>query len=114
MKRMMPLAAAVLLVFSCQSGHDLKSGTDPVISDALAEVSIDSVRMYIDDLVSLHTRHTLSSQTDPERGLGAARGSAADGPKAPLQAARSHPQKGSITRLVKTEDAMTESFPFLN
>ena len=72
MKRMIPLAAVVLLAFSCQSGHDLKSGTDPVISDALAKVSIDSVRTYIDELVSFHTRHTLSTQTDPERGLGAA------------------------------------------
>ncbi len=72
MKRIIPLAAAVLLVLSCQSGHDLKSGTDPVISDALAKVSIDSVRTYIDDLVAFHTRHTLSTQTDPERGLGAA------------------------------------------
>ena len=72
MKRLIPLAAAVLLVFSCQSGPDRKSVADPVISDALAKVSIDSVRTYIDELVAFHTRHTLSTQTDPERGLGAA------------------------------------------
>ena len=75
MKRLIPLMtlmAAALLSFSCKPGQDPASGADPVISDALAQVSIDSVRTYIDELVSFHTRHTLSSQTDPERGLGAA------------------------------------------
>ena len=35
-------------------------------------VNIDSVKTYIDELVALHTRHTLSAQTDPEKGIGAA------------------------------------------
>lgn len=64
--------AATLLLFSCHSGPVMKQGADPVISDALAQVDIDSVRTYIDELVALHTRHTLSTQTDPDRGLGAA------------------------------------------
>lgn len=45
---------------------------DPAVAAALAQVDIDSVKVYIDDLVALHTRHTLSSQTDPEKGVGAA------------------------------------------
>ena len=73
MKRPSPvIAIALLLVLSCQSRNDAPTKADPVISDALAQVNIDSVRTYIDDLVSFHTRHTLSTQTDPERGLGAA------------------------------------------
>ena len=75
MKRLIPLPAAIaiaLLAFSCKPGQVARTDADPAISDALTLVSIDSVRTYIDDLVAFHTRHTLSTQTDPERGLGAA------------------------------------------
>ena len=73
MKRLFPvIAIALLLALSCQSRNDTSTKADPVISDALAQVNIDSVRTYIDDLVAFHTRHTLSTQTDPERGLGTA------------------------------------------
>ncbi len=82
-KRLIPLTAvlmaATVLVSACRAGLGSKAagpGTgfaaDPAISNALEQVSIDSVKTYIDDLVALHTRHTLSTQTDPERGLGAA------------------------------------------
>ena len=37
------------------------------------EVSPDSLRSYIKSLVALGTRNTLSTQTDPKRGIGAAR-----------------------------------------
>ena len=66
------LAVAALLAFCCTPGQNHDSNTDPVIVEALSQVNEDSVRTYIDDLVALHTRHTLSSQTDPEKGLGAA------------------------------------------
>lgn len=73
MKRLSPvIAIALLLALSCQSRNDASTKADPVIFDAIAQVNIDSVRTYIDDLVALHTRHTLSTQTDPARGLGAA------------------------------------------
>lgn len=45
---------------------------DPVITQTLAGVSADSIKVYIDELVSFHTRHNLSTQTDAKRGLGAA------------------------------------------
>ena len=63
-----------LLVFaSCTVGPSPASKAgDPLIADAVARISADSVRTYIEDLVAFHTRHTLSSQTDPERGIGAA------------------------------------------
>ncbi len=72
MKRLSPLFVTLILALSCQSGIESLHSTDPLICEALAQVNIDSVRTYIDDLVALHTRHTLSMQTDPERGLGAA------------------------------------------
>ncbi|KAL9631275.1 MAG: hypothetical protein Q9164_005985, partial [Protoblastenia rupestris] len=39
----------------------------------LSEISPTNIRLAIEKLVSFGTRHTLSSQTDPERGIGAAR-----------------------------------------
>ena len=63
------LWAVMFLIVSCQSKAVQR---DPQIAKAVADVSADSVRQYIDELVTLHTRHTLSSQTDPEQGLGAA------------------------------------------
>jgi len=73
MKRSLSLilvVAAVVLAVAC--GPKAPVLGDPEIAAAVAEVSIDSVRLYIDELVALQTRHTLSSQTDPEKGLGAA------------------------------------------
>lgn len=46
---------------------------DPVIEKMLTEVSPDSLRNHIDKLVSFGTRHTMSTVTDPKRGIGAAR-----------------------------------------
>jgi hypothetical protein len=46
---------------------------DPVIAEMVNEVSSDSLRSYINKLVSFGTRHTMSSVTDKNRGIGAAR-----------------------------------------
>jgi hypothetical protein len=46
---------------------------DPEIEQMVKEVSPDSLRSYINSLVSYGTRNTLSTQTDPKRGIGAAR-----------------------------------------
>ena len=46
---------------------------DPEIESMVKEVSADSMRSYIQALVNLGTRNTLSIQTDPKRGIGAAR-----------------------------------------
>lgn len=46
---------------------------DPVIEAMVKEVSRDSLHAYIKKLVSYGTRNTLSTQTDPNRGIGAAR-----------------------------------------
>ena len=66
----LPAVATLLLTLSCRSGEAVKG--NPEIAAAVAEVSADSVKVYIDELVAFGTRHTLSSQTDPARGLGAA------------------------------------------
>jgi len=46
---------------------------DPEIDAMLKEVSADSLRSYINTMVAFGTRNTLSTQTDPKRGIGAAR-----------------------------------------
>lgn len=46
---------------------------DPSIEKMVNEVSKDSLQSYIRQMVSFGTRNTLSTQTDPKRGIGAAR-----------------------------------------
>lgn len=46
---------------------------DAAIEAMVKEVSADSLKAYIDKLVSFGTRHTLSSPTDAKRGIGASR-----------------------------------------
>ncbi len=46
---------------------------DPAIEKMVKEVSADSLQSYIKSLVAFGTRSTLSIQTDPKKGIGAAR-----------------------------------------
>ncbi len=46
---------------------------DPEIEKMVKEVSSDSLKSYITQMVSYGTRNTLSTQADPKRGIGAAR-----------------------------------------
>ncbi|MGA0559585.1 M28 family metallopeptidase [Larkinella sp. VNQ87] len=63
---------ALLLVF--RSAHAQTTIVrDPQIAQLVGEVSADSLREHVTKLVSFGTRHTLSTTTDPKRGIGAAR-----------------------------------------
>ncbi|WP_128545829.1 M20/M25/M40 family metallo-hydrolase [Larkinella soli] len=68
---------ALLLTNCCLLSFALSAQTvvnrDPFITQMVGEVSGDSLRAHIEKLVSFGTRHTLSSTTDPRRGIGAAR-----------------------------------------
>ncbi|MBV8328737.1 M28 family metallopeptidase [Chryseobacterium sp.] len=46
---------------------------DPEITRYVSQVNADSLKGHINKLVSFGTRHTMSSTTDPKRGIGAAR-----------------------------------------
>ena len=46
---------------------------DPAIEQMVKEISPDSLKLYIETMVSFGTRNTLSTQTDKRRGIGAAR-----------------------------------------
>ena len=61
------------VIFSVASGAQSIIHRDPQIEKMVSEVSKDSLEAYIKKLVSFGTRNTLSTQTDPKRGIGAAR-----------------------------------------
>lgn len=46
---------------------------DPEIANMVTEVSADSLKSYIQSMVSFGTRHLLSNQSNPKTGIGAAR-----------------------------------------
>ena len=69
------LPAFLSLLFSCRpatSEASFVTKADPLIAEAVSQVSPDSIRTYIEELVAFHTRHTLSAQNDPRKGIGAA------------------------------------------
>src|SRR5436190_16104636 len=57
---------------SAQSDSGLGPPVSPEIRQMLHQISADNIKSIDDKLVSFGTRHTLSSQTDPNRGIGAA------------------------------------------
>lgn len=74
MKKKLMVAPLLLLILQDASAH-AQSAPAPVQS---AEVSQARMRADVERLVSFGTRHTLSSDTDPQRGIGAARRWTAD------------------------------------
>src|SRR5512133_3398307 len=70
------LAAAATMAFGTnQASGGQKHHGAPVSKDVrqmLSDVSSGNIEASIQKLVSFGTRHTLSSQTDPNRGIGAA------------------------------------------
>ncbi|MBX3244307.1 MAG: M28 family metallopeptidase [Acidobacteria bacterium] len=75
MKKIIGLCTLLLMSAVFASGQNAASPQrpDPAVEKMLKEVSPKSVEEYIRKLVSFGTRNTLSTQTDPKRGIGAAR-----------------------------------------
>lgn len=71
MYRILLFAATIL--FSLQSFSQKIIERDPEIFDMVNAISRDSLTDYIEHLVSFKTRHTLSTQENPNEGIGAAR-----------------------------------------
>ena len=61
-----------ILLFTVSDAQEIVNRHEP-ISKMVSQVSPDSLRSYINTLVSFGTRHTMSSVTDKNRGIGAAR-----------------------------------------
>ena len=62
----------VLLVTVKHSFAQVIIQRDPEIEQMVQQISRDSLKSYITSLVGFGTRNTLSTQTDPKRGIGAA------------------------------------------
>ena len=45
---------------------------DPVIAGMVTAISAEKLEQHVRTLAAFHTRHNLSSQTDPTKGIGAA------------------------------------------
>lgn len=69
MKRLL-ITLTILMSFSLKAQ---KTGNDPEVNILVNSVSSDSLKSHVEKLVSFGTRHTLSSTTDPAKGIGAAR-----------------------------------------
>jgi hypothetical protein len=71
MKKLVFVAA----ILFCQTAINAQTiiQRDPQIEKMVSEVSKDSLQSYIKKFVSFGTRNTLSTQTNPKRGIGAAR-----------------------------------------
>jgi hypothetical protein len=67
------LASLFLLVLFSFSQAQTIIQKDPQIEKMVKDVSADSLKSYITKLVNFGTRNTLSTQTNPQRGIGAAR-----------------------------------------
>lgn len=67
------LSFILLAVYSQHTQAQTTVYRDPEIAQMVKEVSPDSLKSYIYKMVSFGTRNTLSTQTDPNRGIGAAR-----------------------------------------
>lgn len=63
----------LLLVIFSKPNAQVTIIKDPLIEQMLKEVSRDSLEAYVKAMVSFGTRNTLSTQTNPKRGIGAAR-----------------------------------------
>jgi hypothetical protein len=69
--RLFLLSICILLFSGLQSQEIVNR--HPIIQNMVLEISADSLRSYINTMVSFGTRHTMSSTTDKKKGIGAAR-----------------------------------------
>src|SRR5690242_4651458 len=69
-----PLLLAAAFVITANSAAQAQSSTNSRLRSIIAPVSGAELKRTVETLVAFGTRHTLSSQTDPKRGIGAALG----------------------------------------
>ncbi len=70
---MKKILLALGLIYSCTAFSQTIIRRDAEIETMVKEISADSMKAYINKMVSFGTRNTLSTTKDPKRGIGAAR-----------------------------------------
>lgn len=73
MRLFFSVSLSCLSLFSLPLSAQTIVQRDPQIAELVAQVSADSLRAHVDGLVRFGTRHTLSTTSDPKKGIGAAR-----------------------------------------
>ena len=71
--RCFSFCVAIALINGARADAQVIVKRDPTIERLVSQVNSDTMLASIRSLVSFGTRHTLSSDTDPKRGIGAAR-----------------------------------------
>lgn len=67
------LISYFILLNITSEAQTISVNRNETIAEIVGNISKDSLESYISKMVSFGTRHTLSSQTNPKRGIGAAR-----------------------------------------
>ena len=67
------LLSCFILIAYCVQAQTISINRNESIAEMVSNISKDSLESYISKMVSFGTRHTLSSQTNAKRGIGAAR-----------------------------------------
>lgn len=62
----------LLITTTCLSGAQTIINRDPEIKKMVDDISKDKIEQHVRKMVSFHTRHNLSEQNDPAKGIGAA------------------------------------------
>ena len=73
MKKSLAFVLLIITTYTARAQAPVLVQRDPEISRMVQEVSSDSLKAYIDAMVSFDTRSTLSTTKDPKKGIGAAR-----------------------------------------
>ncbi len=71
MKRILTSLIITLALFSLTFGQTIIK-RDPVIADMVENISAERIEASVNKLVSFQTRHNMSQQDNPEKGIGAA------------------------------------------
>jgi hypothetical protein len=61
----------LLITLTCFSGAQTIINRDPEIKNMVDDISKDKIEQHVRKMVSFHTRHNLSEQNDPAKGIGA-------------------------------------------
>lgn len=67
-----PIAIFILLIITCIGSAQTVINRDPEIKKMVDEISKEKIEQHVRKMVSFHTRHNLSEQNDPVKGIGAA------------------------------------------
>jgi len=73
MRKLIAVAGLCIVIAPVYAQSTAIIRRDPLIAQMVEEVSGDSLKSYINALVSFGTRHTLSTQKEAKKGIGAAR-----------------------------------------